>query len=157
MGKRIFCRKKRIEAAVKPDIVGIHHIGSTAIANLRAKPIIDIALELVSFQDGEKYVKSLEKLGYIYHGQEILPDRYYFTKGEPRTHQIHMYESGNKYLLEQLNFRDYLRENPEMRQEYEILKQKLALANKDNKHKYAKAKTTYIQNILKIQGDTHFE
>lgn len=59
-----------------------------------------------------------------------------------------MYQHGNKYLLEQLNFRDYLRENSGARDEYENLKIKLSEINNKNKHKYADEKTTFIKNIL---------
>lgn len=78
----------------------------------------------------------------------ILPERHYFSKGEPRTHQIHMYQSGNKYLHEQLKFRDYLRSNDQARVEYEQLKIKLSELNKNNKHKYSDEKTNFIKSIL---------
>ena len=78
----------------------------------------------------------------------MLPDRYYFNKGEPRTHQIHMYESGNRYLLEQLKFRDYLINNENAKSEYEQLKVTLSALNKNNKYKYAEEKTDFIKAIL---------
>ena len=59
-----------------------------------------------------------------------------------------MYQSGNKYLLEQLKFRDYLRNNDEARNEYEQLKLKLCVLNKNNKHKYAEEKTDFVKSIL---------
>lgn len=59
-----------------------------------------------------------------------------------------MYQQGNKYLLEQLTFRDYLRENPKARDDYEKLKFKLSKLNNKNKHKYAEEKTFFIKNIL---------
>lgn len=59
-----------------------------------------------------------------------------------------MYQSGNRYLLEQLKFRDYLRINNKERNEYEQLKLKLSSSNKNNKHKYAEAKTDFVKSIL---------
>lgn len=59
-----------------------------------------------------------------------------------------MYQCGNKYLLEQLKFRDYLRDNDEARIEYEQLKLNLAKLNKNNKHKYAEEKTAFVKSIL---------
>lgn len=126
----------------------VHHIGSTSVHYLSAKPIIDIAIEIKKFSDGELCIKDLEDLGYSYRGTNILPDRYYFNKGEPRTHQIHMYQSESKYLIEQLKFRDYLRSNNATRIEYEELKQKLSVANENNKHKYANEKTDFVKLIL---------
>lgn len=66
----------------------------------------------------------------------------------PEEYVHHMYQCGNKYLLEQLKFRDYLRDNDEARIEYEQLKLNLAKLNKNNKRKYAEEKTTFIKSIL---------
>src|SRR5699024_5687384 len=121
--------KERIQQKIGKYILNIHHIGSTAVKGLSAKPIIDIAVEIEEFEDGENCVIQLAKLGYTYKGTNILPERHYFRKGEPRTHQIHMYQSGSKYLIEQLKFRDYLRKNDEARMDYEKLKIQLAKAN----------------------------
>lgn len=144
--------KEKIKKELGEYIVEIHHIGSTAVKNLSAKPIIDIAVEILNHNEGENYVSALEKIGYSYKGTNILPDRHYFSKGEPRTHQIHMYQIGNPYLLEQLKFRDYLRSNDEARIEYERLKLKLSLLNKSNKHKYVEDKMHFVKTILeKIQ------
>jgi len=128
--------------------IEIYHIGSTAVKYLSSKPIIDIAIELNKFSDGEKCISALESIGYTSHGTNILPDRYYFTKGEPRTHQIHMYQAGNQHLIDQLKFRDYLRNNNIAKNEYESLKIELSKINKQDKHKYAEEKTSFIRTIL---------
>ncbi|MGG0845208.1 GrpB family protein [Peribacillus simplex] len=146
--KEFLLEKERIQEVIGQNILAVHHIGSTAIKHLSAKPIIDIAIEVKEFQDGEKCVTALETLGYSYKGTNVLPDRYYFNKGEPRTHQIHMYQGGNKYLLEQLEFRDYLRNNETARIQYKKLKQILSTVNKNNKHKYADDKTNFVKSIL---------
>lgn len=147
LGKGIFIRKRKIQNEVCDYIVRIHHIGSTAVKKLSAKPIIDIAVEINDFSVGENCVSPLAKIGYSYKGINILPDRHYFSKGEPRTHQIHMYQSGNKFLHEQLKFRDYLRNNEKARIEYEELKYKLSELN-NNKHKYTEKKTQFVKSIL---------
>jgi GrpB-like predicted nucleotidyltransferase (UPF0157 family) len=77
-----------------------------------------------------------------------LPERYYFSKGEPRTHQIHLYQRGSKYLLEQLYFRDILRNDEKARRQYEELKQNLVTVSKGYKHKYAAEKTEFVKSIL---------
>ncbi|MDQ0252716.1 GrpB-like predicted nucleotidyltransferase (UPF0157 family) [Evansella vedderi] len=146
--KEFIVEKERMQNKIGKYIVAVHHIGSTAIKNLSAKPIIDIAVELKDFEDGDKCRTPLEELGYSYKGTRVLPDRHYFTKGDPRTHQIHMYQSGNRYLLEQLFFRDYLRENETARNQYEKLKQELISASQGNKHKYAQDKTDFVKAIL---------
>ncbi|PRS73762.1 GrpB family protein [Bacillus sp. LNXM65] len=146
--KEFEMEKKRIVEVIGQYTVNVHHIGSTAVKGLSAKPIIDIAIEIDDFLDGEQCVTALEGLGYSYKGTNVLPERHYFNKGEPRTHQIHMYQTGNRYLLEQLNFRDYLRSNELVRSEYEQLKLNLSILNKNEKHKYAEGKTDFVQSIL---------
>ena len=140
--------KDKINDKIGLNIIDVHHIGSTAVKHLSSKPIIDIAIELKDFSDGEKCISDLESIGYTSHGTNILPGRYYFTKGEPRTHQIHMYQSQNQDLIDQLNFRDYLRNNRKAKNEYEKLKLELSKINKQNKHKYAEEKTSFIRSIL---------
>ncbi|WP_433772290.1 GrpB family protein [Bacillus wiedmannii] len=139
--------KQLIEEQIGEHILAIHHIGSTSIPHLSAKPIIDIAIELKDYSDGLNCIKKLELLNYKCR-KDVLPERYYFNKGEPRTHQIHMYEQGNTYLIEQLSFRDYLRNNATARMQYEQLKLQLSQANPNNKHKYAEDKTSFIKCIL---------
>ncbi|UYX55054.1 GrpB family protein [Bacillus thuringiensis] len=139
--------KQLIEEQIGEYILAIHHIGSTSIPYLSAKPIIDIAIELKDFKNGLKCIPQLEQLHYTYR-KDVLPERYYFNKGEPRTHQIHMYEQGNIYLIEQLSFRDYLKNNATSRMQYEQLKIQLSQANPNDKHKYAEDKTNFIKSIL---------
>ncbi|HWI48421.1 MAG TPA: GrpB family protein [Rummeliibacillus sp.] len=146
--KEFLVEKRQIENIIGEHIISIHHIGSTSVPHLSAKPIIDMAIEIKTFEDGLACISVLETLGYKYRGTAVLPERHYFNKGEPRTHQIHMYKSGNKYLLEQLQFRDYLRYNETARIEYEKLKQELSHKNKKDKHRYAEDKTNFVMSIL---------
>jgi|SRR5690625_2699008 len=146
--KEFLLEKERIQNKIGNYAINIHHIGSTAVRGLSAKPILDIAVEIKKYNDGKLCSNPLKDIGYSYGGVNILPGRHYFYKGEPRTHQIHMYQAGNKYLLEQLNFRDYLRSNDNARKEYQELKVQLSKANKHNKHKYAEAKTDFVNSIL---------
>ncbi len=59
-----------------------------------------------------------------------------------------MYEQGNSYLIEQLQFRDYLIDNKTARIQYEQLKIQLSQANPNDKHQYAEDKTNFITSIL---------
>ncbi|MBE7103710.1 GrpB family protein [Bacillus cereus] len=144
--------KQLIEEHIGEHILAVHHIGSTSISHLSAKPIIDIAIELKDYIDGIKCITKLEQLNYKYRN-DVLPERYYFNKGEPRTHQIHMYEQGNTYLMEQLKFRDYLINNKTFRMQYEQLKIQLSQTNPNDKHKYAEDKTSFITCILDKVND----
>lgn len=133
-------------------VLAVHHIGSTAVRNLSAKPIIDIAIELKDFQLGKHCVQGLERIGYEYKGTNILPERHYFSKGEPRTHQIHMFQTGNIYLRKQLAFRDYLLNDNEALNEYQALKEKLSRTHQTDKITYSHAKTDFINIIMDKLG-----
>lgn len=146
--KEFLKEKATIEKRAGEYVVDIHHVGSTSVKNMRAKPVLDIAIELRNFKDGEKVGAVLEEAGYEYKGTEIMPERHYLSKGEPRTHQIHMFEQGNRYLREQLLFRNYLREHEEKRKEYERLKSRLAKRHAADKRKYTAEKAAFIQSVL---------
>jgi GrpB-like predicted nucleotidyltransferase (UPF0157 family) len=144
--------KSQIESKIHDLIVAVHHIGSTAVKHLRSKPIIDIAIEIENFEMGLLCVEGLESIGYRYRGTNVLPDRHYFSKGEPRTHQIHMYQTGSVYLNQQLAFRDYLNTNDTARKEYEALKEKLSKQYPTDKFAYADAKSEFVTSVLQKLG-----
>lgn len=126
----------------------IHHIGSTAVSGLKAKPIIDIAIELHEFEMGFECIDLLSQLGYRHRIILELPDRHYWSKGEPRTHQIHMYSKGSVHLYKQILFRDKLREDSVLRAEYESLKINLCNSNSNDKLTYADSKTQFIMSVI---------
>lgn len=143
---------EKITSEIGELVLAIHHIGSTAVKDLSAKPIIDIAIELKDFQLGKQCVQGLERLGYEYKGTDILPDRHYFSKGEPRTHQIHMFQTGNIFLEKQLAFRDYLLNDNEALNEYQALKERLSRKHHNDKITYSHAKTEFINTIMEKLG-----
>jgi len=141
--------RKLIIEALNEDGIAVHHIGSTSIQGISAKPILDIAIEIEHFDDGLKYAGDLENMDYVYHGVNVLPDRHYLNKGEPRTHQIHMFQKDSSYLKEQLTFRDFLNDDERSKQEYQILKEQLSQTFTTNKHLYSEAKTEFVKRIIK--------
>lgn len=144
--------KENIKRQIGEHVVACHHIGSTAVKHLSAKPIIDTAVEVNDFDDGYKCIPGLGEIGYKHRIIDELPERHYFNKGEPRTHQIHLYEKGNEYLKRQLAFRDYLRSNEGARKEYQTMKEELSKAYSANKLAYADAKTEFVKGVLSKLG-----
>lgn len=143
--------RKLILDLMKDYDVIVHHIGSTAIKHLDAKPVLDIAIEVKDFSAIKKQIDLFEQLGYHCMGDQILPDRFYFIKGDPRTHQIHFYRSGSSFLQEQLVFRDALREDDSLRQAYQELKYELATSFAEDKHAYAAKKTDFVTRVTARQ------
>ena len=126
-----FNREARlIEEILGGELVAIHHIGSTAVKGLAAKPIIDIMPVVKDVSRADGFNARFEEIGYEAMGEFGLPGRRYFRKGGARrTHQIHAYQYDNVHeITRHLAFRDYLRENAGVRAAYEELK--LALAKK---------------------------
>ena len=140
---------EKIMELVGRYVSGIYHIGSTAVPGLKAKPIIDIAIELFNFTDGFQCTEPLKSIGYKHRIIPELPDRHYFSKGDPRTHQIHMYRPKSRYLLEQLLFRDKLRADPELANDYQQIKQRLSSTYYTNKLAYTDAKTKFIESVIR--------
>jgi GrpB-like predicted nucleotidyltransferase (UPF0157 family) len=68
----------------------VHHVGSTAIPGIAAKPVIDIMGLLRRHEDGFACVSAMAALGYKFGGEAGVSGRQYFVKGEPRTHHVHM-------------------------------------------------------------------
>lgn len=139
---------KNIMNVIEQFVASIHHIGSTAVPGLKAKPIIDIAVELFSFEHGFKCIEPLNKIGYKHRIIKELPERHYFSKGEPRTHQIHMYKPKSKYLWRQLTFRDKLRSDVDLAKKYQEIKEKFSNTYSTDKLAYTDAKTEFIKSVV---------
>ena len=87
-----------------------------------------------------------ESLAYEAMGEFGIPGRRYFRKGGiERTHQIHAFASGSRHITRHLAFRNYLREIPDIRKEYEGLKTRVALECNHDIDKYCKGKHAFIQ------------
>ena len=108
-------------------LVNIHHIGSTSIPSLSAKPIIDLLIEVTDIKEVNAFNNQMSKMGYEAKGENGIPLRRYFQKGgAKRTHHVHIYEKGNPEIARHLNFCDYLLKHPDEAQRYGELKERLA-------------------------------
>jgi GrpB-like predicted nucleotidyltransferase (UPF0157 family) len=128
------------------NALAIHHIGSTSVPGLSAKPIIDILLEVESLELLDQDNTKMESLGYIAKGEFGIAGRRYFQKGGiQRTHQIHAFVQNTPEVLRHLAFRDYLIAFPNIKAEYGSLKkQGAALCNNDIE-RYIDHKNAFIK------------
>ncbi len=96
-------------------MLAILHMGSTAISGSKAKPIIDLLVEVASIERVDACQADMAALGYAAHGEYGIPGRRYFSRsvGEQHTHHVHVYERGHEDIQRQLRFRDYLIAHPE--------------------------------------------
>lgn len=138
----------RIRAALGANLVNIHHIGSTSITHTKAKPVIDMLLEVSSLDELDQQSASLQALNYEAKGEFGIPGRRYFRLDDAagrRTHQVHSFEAGSKNVIRHLAFRDYMRAHPTIATEYGELKQRLAKENPDNMAAYIDGKDAFVK------------
>ncbi|MDE6279120.1 MAG: GrpB family protein [Paramuribaculum sp.] len=133
----------------------IHHIGSTAIPHIQAKPIVDILVETLS-AGGWPEIKSLmESKGYICMSQS--KERMSFNKGytpegyAEKVFHVHFHLAGDN---DEILFRDYLRTHPDVAEEYERLKFSLLPEHKYNRDSYTAAKTSFINRIVSLAKES---
>jgi GrpB-like predicted nucleotidyltransferase (UPF0157 family) len=139
-----------LEAAVGPWVTGgIHHIGSTAIPGLDAKPIIDVLVGVRDLEESRACFAPLARLDYL--PAPYLTDvMHWFCKPDParRTHHLHLVPTGSKRYREELAFRDRLRVDPRVAEEYASLKHSLANRFRNDREAYTDAKKEFIQTTL---------
>ena len=141
----------RISKALGSFALAIEHIGSTAVAGLPSKPIIDLLVGVSSLEEAkERCVAPIEELGYIYIPDYAswLPGELFFRKGPPGpwTHHVHLMEPSYPRWEALLVFRDYLRAHPEAAQAYANIKRALATSSIDNIEAYRTGKTTFVED-----------
>jgi GrpB-like predicted nucleotidyltransferase (UPF0157 family) len=138
-----------LREALGQTALRIDHIGSTAVAGLAAKPVIDIQISVASLEPLESYRAPLEALGYRFHPDNPDLTKRFFREpvGERRTH-VHVRTIGCWSEQLALLFRDYLRAHPLDAERYAELKYRLAAAYGDDRHGYTEAKGPLIWQIV---------
>lgn len=146
-----------IREACADVLVDIQHIGSTSIPGIAAKPYLDIMPGVATFEDGFKLVAAMESLGYSSRGEMGIPNRHYFTKlveddEHVWKHNVHAYAVDDIEWVRHLVFRDALRAENSLRDEYETLKRRLALEHRDDVDQYAFAKSDFVDGVIAAKG-----
>lgn len=140
----------RLREAIGEFVVSVEHIGSTSICGIAAKPVLDIAAAVSDKESGQKCIARLENIGYEYRGENGIKGRFYFVKGAPRTHHLHILLADSREWQNHLLFRDYLRQNPPAAEEYDKLKKELARKYREDRDAYLNGKADFVEKILKI-------
>lgn len=146
-------RRAAREAAIWQDALGLdliacHHIGSTSVAGLMAKPIIDLMPEVRSLAAAQAATAKLVAAGYEAMGAFGLEGRLYFRKsdtGGTRTHHAHVYATGDPSIRRHLAFRDMLRADATIRDAYGALKQRAATDCAGDMNTYMDIKDPWIK------------
>lgn len=138
------------------QLVAIHHIGSTAIPGIKAKPIIDILVIVKRIEMIETFNVPMQQLGYRPRGECLdnpipgTPGRFYFSKDSDgvRTHQVHVCQEGHAEIEDKLIFRDYLRAHREEAQAYSRLKECLAAEHRHDIVRYIQGKDAFVHGMI---------
>ena len=141
---------KLVAAALGDNVAAVHHVGSTAIPDIYAKPVIDLLVEVLDIAGVDARSPAMESLGYEVMGEYGIPGRRYFRKDDRegvRTHHIHAFESGSAEVERHLAFRDYMTAHPLDAQRYSELKRKLAEENPQSMDGYMDGKDAFIKEM----------
>ncbi len=134
---------------------GVHHVGSTAIPGLPAKPILDMLAGVRDLEAAHDAIPVLGSLGYT-HAEHRAHEALWFYKqpGDDylqRTHQLHLTVVGSDLWRERLAFRDAIRADSSLRLEYQALKEALA-GDANGIKEYTKAKRGFVARVLRARG-----
>jgi GrpB-like predicted nucleotidyltransferase (UPF0157 family) len=139
-----------LEKAIGPWATGgIHHVGSTAVPGLAAKPIVDILVGVEGLEACRDCFEPLARLGYLY-APYRREEMHWFCKPSParRTHHLHLAPAGGRRFADELAFRDLLRSDPDIANAYAALKRELAERYGDDHEGYTEAKSDFIRRAL---------
>ena len=146
-----------LERVVAPWLEGgVHHVGSTAVPGLAAKPVIDIMVGVRDLDEARAAIAVLAAESYCY-----FPYREYFhwfCKPSPQHRQFHMYlmEPSHPQWRARLAFRDWLRTHAETAADYEALKHELADRYRDDREAYTDAKAEFVERVVALALDRDF-
>ena len=143
---RLFeAERARLEEALAPWLDGgIHHVGSTAVPGMLAKPIIDMVAGVRDLEEARAAREPLEALGYAY--REHRPEAHLFVKTR---YGVHLTQPGSDLWRERLAFRDALRASAELRAEYAEWKRAHG-----GRKPYTASKRPLVARVLAARGIT---
>lgn len=144
-------------------LLSLEHVGSTSVPGLAAKPVLDIDLVIVDAHQLQPIIPVLETAGYAFRGDQGIKDRYAFSAKSrlaPDTgsgqlwpaHHLYCCVANSTSLSNHILLRDALRRDAILREDYSILKKKLAIAAQGDIDKYVEGKSDFISNILRHEG-----
>jgi GrpB-like predicted nucleotidyltransferase (UPF0157 family) len=143
----------RLKQALGDTLITVHHMGSTAIPGIMAKPIVDMIPVVTDIAALDAKEDAIRTLGYRWLGEFGLAGRRYCTWSDPTTgkriFQLHCYAHDAPAMPRHLAFRDYLLAHPAIAKEYEVEKIRAASIRSDDAQAYNEQKNDWIQRVEK--------
>lgn len=153
--ERFQAEARKIAPILGLNMVEIHHVGSTAVVGLAAKPEIDILVVVNELTLADNWTGHFSSMGYG-RGSDLSPGQLFFRRDVDgiRTHKIHVCLAWHPQISDMLRFRDLLRFSPGLRERYQTLKLKLEKENTRGIGEYLDGKAPFIRDALqKITSD----
>jgi GrpB-like predicted nucleotidyltransferase (UPF0157 family) len=135
----------------------VEHIGSTAVPGLRAKPVIDMLAPVVSLAQARGAIPVLADAGWVFWPEDPCGHyRLWLLRPRPeaRTHHLQVMEGEDPHVRAVLAFRDALRADAGLRQEYASLKEQLSEQHRESRNAYTNAKGAFVERVLRQEGIT---
>ena len=137
-----------VHEALGEAVLDIHHIGSTAIPGMWAKPVIDMLVVVRDIGEVDARNSCMSAAGYEAKGEFGIKNRRFFTKGgDARSHHVHVFQKGSPEIGRHLNFRDFMIAHPERAARYAELKRSLAAKFSTDIDAYCDGKDSFIKAI----------
>jgi GrpB-like predicted nucleotidyltransferase (UPF0157 family) len=128
--------------------LALEHTGSTSVPGLGAKPIIDILAGIEHEEDRGSAISAIQRAGYVHRGEQEIPGRDFFRRGDPRQYHVHLTRIGSTFWRDHLAFRDWLRTHPDVAAAYMALKTQLARQYPTDREAYIRGKTAFVESVL---------
>ena len=152
-----------IEGLLDSFQVDIQHVGSTAIPELFAKPILDVDIIIINKKNIDDISAKLEKVGYKNKGEQGISGRFAFRQTSDLTpltgdikkwqeHHLYVCYSDSLALKNHILFRDALLNDKKLVKEYSKLKRRLVEEKGMTREKYTTQKTEFIISVLTSFG-----
>ena len=147
--------KTEIEGALGELIIGVEHVGSTAVEGMSAKPCIDLDVIIEDYSDFDSVVTRLEKIGYIHEGDLGIKGREAFKyahKPDLMTHHLYVCAQDSEELHRHITFRNFLRSHSEAVEKYSAIKKRAAELFPNDIDKYIEYKSPCIEELYSMCG-----
>ncbi|WP_444432749.1 GrpB family protein [Ruminococcus sp.] len=139
-----------LKSILGDDAIDIQRIGSTAIPAIKAKPIIDIVVEVTDFDRIMLHNEQLRRKGIFYQDSDVECQLLYVMgdmEADIRTHHIHIVKWNGTEWKNYIHFIDYLKANENMALQYENLKEEMEGRYADDRVAYTNNKQNMINRI----------
>lgn len=146
--------KSLIEQAIGRWVTGgVHHVGSTAVLGMAAKPVVDILVGVKDLASSRDCFGELAQLDYCY-APYRAEEMHWFCKPNPahRTHHLHLVPTDSSRYRAELAFRDVLRVRPELADRYQRLKERLSVEHRNDREAYTEAKQGFVFEAIALSA-----